>query len=165
MEPHKTMAELPSPEDLVISSYDEVHSNPKGGVYVAEMFSSDYFQSEVFLGDDQMLNYNESTCLQCTGHLYSAKPKLQSLQQNSTVIKINLSTPIPSEAVILDISENQVVTELTQEVTTEKIISFQNVDYMLPYDGSLDENSNYTGFIEIIGKYFGRLLTKQTLLM
>ncbi|XP_014090961.2 tyrosine-protein phosphatase 69D isoform X2 [Bactrocera oleae] len=45
--------ELPTPEKLNISTYQEVHApnNTEGGAYLAEMFSDDYFRSEIFLGD------------------------------------------------------------------------------------------------------------------
>ena len=39
MEDQQKIAELPSPEDLSIVSYQEAHRTPKGGAYVAEMFT------------------------------------------------------------------------------------------------------------------------------
>lgn len=39
MENNKGLAELSAPEDLHVGNYHEAHRTPKGGVYVAEMFS------------------------------------------------------------------------------------------------------------------------------
>lgn len=39
MEAQQNLAELATPEDLPIISYQEAHRTPKGGAYVAEMFS------------------------------------------------------------------------------------------------------------------------------
>lgn len=39
MEAEQKLAELPVPEDLTIVSYQEAHRTPKGGAYVAEMFT------------------------------------------------------------------------------------------------------------------------------
>lgn len=39
METQQMLAELPSPENLPVGSYQEAHRTPKGGVYVAEMFT------------------------------------------------------------------------------------------------------------------------------
>lgn len=153
MEDHKTIADLPSPEDLVISSYEEAHNNPKGGVYVAEIFSSDYLQSEVFLGDDQISNYNDSACLQCLSYnLQNVGPKLSAVKTDAGAG--NNSNKIPSVAVkeTPNSIENIELTSESIQVTTEKNVNSLSHEFIMPYDGPLDLNSNYTGFIEIVGE-------------
>lgn len=39
MEPQQKLTELPEPSDLNVVSYQEAHRTPKGGAYVAEMFT------------------------------------------------------------------------------------------------------------------------------
>lgn len=39
MESQQKLSDLPTPEDLTIVSYQEAHRTPKGGAYVAEMFT------------------------------------------------------------------------------------------------------------------------------
>lgn len=38
LEPQQSVADLPAPEDIHVSSYKEVHHSKRGGAYVAEMF-------------------------------------------------------------------------------------------------------------------------------
>jgi len=38
LEPQQSVADLPAPEDIHVSSYEEVHRSKRGGAYVAEMF-------------------------------------------------------------------------------------------------------------------------------
>ncbi|XP_037935932.1 tyrosine-protein phosphatase 69D isoform X2 [Teleopsis dalmanni] len=69
--------ELPPPEKLDISTYNEVHStnNTFGGAYIAEMFSGNNFRSEIFLGDGKRfieidggnLDKNDNDCRKCLG--------------------------------------------------------------------------------------------------
>lgn len=121
------------------------------------MFASNYFQPEVFLGDDQILNYNDSDCLFCA-------PPLRTKQNTPTPSAITLqTTSILSEGLI----ENQITDsplEIIEE--TNNIISNQNnfinnFEYLVPNDGSLNMYSNYTGFVEIIvrGNNKGEVLT------
>jgi len=38
LEPQQSVADLPAPEDIHVSSYAAVHHSKRGGAYVAEMF-------------------------------------------------------------------------------------------------------------------------------
>lgn len=71
---HQTIAELPPPDEMVISSYNQVHMVGSGGAYVAEMFTSDLGLSWVFLGDGSTLNSSNTGCSKCTGkYIYQKK--------------------------------------------------------------------------------------------
>ncbi|VEN39033.1 unnamed protein product [Callosobruchus maculatus] len=121
MESQQKLSNLPHPEDLTIMSYQEAHRTPKGGAYVAEMFTSSNFHPEVFLGDDQVFNSSSnSQCDECIGLRPYNTPRVE----KSNVKKDNTSN----------------------RVRREDILS----DPLPPYDGSLDINSNYTGFVEVI---------------
>nr|XP_022914694.1 tyrosine-protein phosphatase 69D [Onthophagus taurus] len=121
MEAHQKLAELPSPDELEIVSYNEAHRTPKGGAYVAEMFTSSNFHPEVFLGDDDVYNFTSSLCDKCIGlRPYTLRKKDRNSYSNNTTVNRtrrftnSLPQPLP------------------------------------PHDGLLDINSNYTGFVEII---------------
>ncbi|XP_063928101.1 tyrosine-protein phosphatase 69D isoform X3 [Zophobas morio] len=118
MEDQQKIAELPSPEDLSIVSYQEAHRTPKGGAYVAEMFTSSAFHGEVFLGDEQVYNLSNTQCDECVGlRPYTSYKELKFDNSNDTA--------------------NRVKRE-------------ERYDPLPPHDGTLDINSNYTGFIEVV---------------
>ncbi|XP_044765827.1 tyrosine-protein phosphatase 69D [Coccinella septempunctata] len=135
MESQQKLAELPEPEDLLIVSYQEAHRTPKGGAYVAEMFDNTVFHPEVFLGDDQVYNFSGSECDKCIG-----------LRPYSTPRKVATSA-------------SNVTSNTTSNETVERVRRNDLVDPLPPYDGILDVDSNYTGFIEILvhGPGYGTL--------
>nr|XP_023023889.1 tyrosine-protein phosphatase 69D isoform X2 [Leptinotarsa decemlineata] len=118
MESQQKLSDLPIPEDLTIMSYQEAHRTPRGGAYVAEMFTSSTFHPEVFLGDEQVYNSSNSQCDECIG-----------LRPYNT----------PREEKIKNTSSN-----LVNRIRRNEILPLP------PYDGNLDINSNYTGFVEVI---------------
>lgn len=120
MEDQQKLSELPTPEDLTIVSYQEAHRTPRGGAYVAEMFPSTTFHQEIFLGDDQMFNSSNTECDECIGLRPYNTPRVDKDR------KLNKS--------------------ISNRVRRDDILS----DPLPPYDGNLDINSNYTGFVEII---------------
>lgn len=116
MEPQQRLSELPMPEELSVMSYQEAHRTPKGGAYVAEMFTGETIVPEVFLGDDQVVNTSSSPCDECVGlRPYSTPESVVNYTVNRSR-RNNDEEPLP------------------------------------PYDGILDVDSNYTGFIEIVGE-------------
>ncbi|CAH0562390.1 unnamed protein product [Brassicogethes aeneus] len=121
MEDQQKLAELPTPEDLTIVSYMQAHRTPRGGAYVAEMFSSTTFHQEVFLGDDQVFNSSNTECDECIGLRPYNTPREE---------KINKVT-------------NNTANRVRRQ--NEKLD-----DPLPPYDGNLDISSNYTAFVEII---------------
>ncbi|KAJ8982827.1 hypothetical protein NQ317_010448 [Molorchus minor] len=120
MELLQTLNDLPTPEDLMIMSYQEAHRSPKGGAYVAEMFTSATFHQEIFLGDEQVFNSTNTECDECIGLRPYNMPKEEKVNKNSS--------------------------NLANRVRRNEILS----DPLPPYDGNLDINSNYTGFVEIM---------------
>ncbi|KAK9890199.1 hypothetical protein WA026_010310 [Henosepilachna vigintioctopunctata] len=125
MESQQKIAELPEPEDLVILSYQQAHRTPKGGAYVAEMFDNSDFHPEVFLGDDQVYNSTTSDCDRCIGLRPYSTPRY--------MMPINTNT-----------------TTNTSNATINRPRRNDLVDPLPPCDGSLDIDSNYTGFVEIL---------------
>ncbi|CAH1103184.1 unnamed protein product [Psylliodes chrysocephalus] len=119
MEDQQKLSDLPNPEDLTIMSYQEAHRTPRGGAYVAEMFTSSAFHNEVFLGDEQVYNTSNSQCDECIGLRPYNTPREEKIKN---------------------------ATNLANRVRRNEILT----DPLLPYDGNLDINSNYTGFVEII---------------
>ncbi|XP_018330947.1 tyrosine-protein phosphatase 69D isoform X2 [Agrilus planipennis] len=95
MEENQKLAELPVPEGLNIMSYQEAHRTPQGGAYVAEMFSSSSFQSEIFLGDEQVVNdTDQSLCRECIGLRPYSSPKEFTTNKSSNRVRRNVSLPI-----------------------------------------------------------------------
>ncbi|XP_012216219.1 tyrosine-protein phosphatase 69D isoform X2 [Linepithema humile] len=66
LSPHKTVSDLPPPEEMAVYSYRYAHSSPTGGAYVAETFDSDQLLTEVFLGDGESSN-GGAMCDKCVG--------------------------------------------------------------------------------------------------
>ncbi|XP_031337800.1 tyrosine-protein phosphatase 69D [Photinus pyralis] len=103
METQQKIAELPAPENLPIVSYQEAHRTPKGGVYVAEMFTSTSFHPEVFLGDDQVYNVSSSLCDECVGLRPYSLPRRQRSTDNKHE---DLISPLPPYDGNLDMGSN-----------------------------------------------------------
>lgn len=66
LEAHKSIADLPPPEEIPVYSYSYVHSTHMTAAYLAEMFDSKHFSPEVFLGDGESNNSSHS-CQKCIG--------------------------------------------------------------------------------------------------
>ncbi|XP_044741511.1 tyrosine-protein phosphatase 69D [Chrysoperla carnea] len=168
LKPQQTLAELPPPDDMTISSYAEVHQNGSGGAYVAEMFTSDVQLTYVFLGDSLWLNSSNTDCVRCVG-LQPAKnkPKPSTTTTTSTETPVettsitSTSTLSSTESILEDATLNpklslrkrQIYNRIrrsTIDITKLIETNADKADPTLPYDGPLDENSNYTAFVEII---------------
>lgn len=202
MEQHKTLADLPLPEDIGVYSYQYVHSRPEGGAYVAESFDSDKLAQEVFLGDGESYNVSDA-CSKCIGLKPRAPPPLlnvvpetppqiifnasasdnafttsaspaETTSASATVSGV-VTTAAPLAAsttsassstgaaftggtappTVTRVNETENATRRKRENTSaSKMILVDGASELLPYppqDGFLDENSNYSGFIEVIG--------------
>ncbi|XP_068082268.1 tyrosine-protein phosphatase 69D isoform X2 [Anabrus simplex] len=155
LEPQQSVAELPAPEDFPVSSYEEVHRSKKGGAYIAEMFESDALNNEVFLGDGQNLQMNSSACLQCIG-LRPVPPKTTAVPPSTGhTIQTNILLPTLGSDSSNDISSASDPTiqpspEPIQAIRTDALSAPRTVGELSVYDGHLDMNSNYTGFLEVI---------------
>ncbi|KNC20876.1 Tyrosine-protein phosphatase 69D [Lucilia cuprina] len=167
-------AELPPPSKLNISNYHEVHgtNNTMGGVYLAEMFSGNNFKSEIFLGDGKRYFEHDGLkaddmdkdCNQCVDERLYSETTLLNLPAFNT-ISLNYS--------VANDNDGNMGTNLTDEasqiLSTKKSSNFkvlngngenygstasnERVGYKGAYDvydGEIDMNSNYTGYLEVI---------------
>ncbi|XP_030375463.1 tyrosine-protein phosphatase 69D [Scaptodrosophila lebanonensis] len=167
--------ELPTPDKLDIATYHQVHNDTKmlGDTYIAEMISKKYFKSEIFLGDgvrfienSETLMDNDNICRRCL----EGTPFLR--KQEKVHKSANDINPILSQKEQLTKAGN--LTEhafkilenkkrkrrnpkaaISKEGDTNLNLynqSFAQESAFLPdiWDGKLDINSNYTGFLEVI---------------
>ena len=93
--------------------------------------SSSMFHPEIFLGDDEVFNSSSSVCVDCVG----LRPYVYRNEQKNYYL--NNTT--------------------VNRVRRQGILS----DLLPPHDGALDNNSNYTGFIEIVGKFITAYFNQQ----
>ncbi|KAJ8667803.1 hypothetical protein QAD02_009466 [Eretmocerus hayati] len=177
--PQKTLADLPPPEEIPVFSYQHVYSSPSGGAYLAEMFDSSHLSSDVFIGDGEVHNTSVA-CNQCIGlkqkpvppplKFYPESPptvsskssddssiqtqdmKSQSHDNNTRTDDLTTSTPV------LNRTEGA-VRRRREDIPAAKD-EFENTP-PIPFDGILDEKSNYTAFIEVMvyGLSEGQFLT------
>lgn len=179
MPPQKTVSDLPPPEEIAVYSYHYVHTSPTGGAYIAEIFDSDRLMTEIFLGDGESSN-GTTLCNKCIGlrprrppPLLHFVPEIQtSTMTNNTTTTAATTTAVPISSATSTISTNTVakidttmavpavnnITEKTERrkredspVQKASVDGSVEASVFFPHDGYLDETSNYTGFIEIIG--------------
>lgn len=202
--PHKTVGDLPSPEEITVYSYQYAHSSLTGGAYIAEIFDSDQLQTEIFLGDGESSN-GGAMCDKCVGLRPKPAPPLlhfvpeillttistsgntsstvtsttmttsvstvttaNSNDSSTTVSPSTASTTITVSSVKINMTTAMPVINATEKTERRKredaplqkasIDGSGELNVLSPYDGFLDETSNYTGFIEVIGKYNYRCL-------
>lgn len=153
MESQQKLSELPSPEELDVVSYQEAHRTPKGGAYVAEMFTSSTFHNEVFLGDDMVYNVSATGCDQCIGlRPYMNPPKDKDIKHNLNVHQsVTVSDSESTDGVSDDITSTATTTENVSFIESNRVRR-QNAlpEPLPPFDGTLDINANYTSFVEVI---------------
>ncbi|XP_071455284.1 tyrosine-protein phosphatase 69D [Hetaerina americana] len=94
LEPQQSNTFLPAPQDVVITTYDDVHHNKKGGAYVAEMFESDKLASEIFLGDGITSNVETSQCRACL----ATQPSPEEVPTPTTFIPLPTNAPTSTHA-------------------------------------------------------------------
>jgi len=195
--PHKTVGDLPPPEEIAVYSYQYVHNSPTGGAYIAETFDSSQLLTEIFLGDGESSN-GDAMCDKCVGLRPKLAPSLlhfvPEIPSTTTVTSSNISSIVTSTTITTSIpitvsssgsstttspsiTSTTTITNITKVDTitavpiiinaTEKAERRKREDalqkasidgsgefsVLSPYDGFLDETSNYTGFIEVIGMY------------
>lgn len=198
--PHKTVSDLPPPEEITVYSYQYVHSSSAGGAYVVETFDSDQLLTEMFLGDGESSN-GGAMCNKCVGLRPGPPPLLfvpgipstipfttsTSSNTSGTVTSTTVTTSMPtttanssgsSTLISPSTTSTTTITDTTKIDTTTAVPAISNAtekaerrkredmplqkasidgsrefNILSPYDGFLDETSNYTGFIEVIGTY------------
>ncbi|XP_034937017.1 tyrosine-protein phosphatase 69D isoform X2 [Chelonus insularis] len=175
--PHKTSGDLPSPDELDVHSYHYAHASPAGGAYLAELFDSDHLLSEVFLGDGYTNFNGSSACDQCIGLRPKPSPTLHLMPDVPTTINttstptstmqttVSVTTPPSAQPTStnpsVEITSFSQLESLTTTRATRRKRDNSMSDTMIiesppksgqypPADGFLDENSNYTAFIEVM---------------
>lgn len=167
--------ELPPPEKLNIATYHELMNNSKthDHAYLAEMLSTRYFKSEIFLGDEMRFTNkredlidNDEICRKClkgTPFFKTqdtiAKPvtdpalpqkddlnKLGNLTENSIKMLEGRKRRRRNPTVAVGREDTNLSTNIPLNHQD------QAPSHNLPdiWDGEIDINANYTGFIEII---------------
>ncbi|XP_055596510.1 tyrosine-protein phosphatase 69D-like [Uranotaenia lowii] len=147
---------LPEPDTLAVTSYADVHSlnNSHGGTYLAEIFSSLNYSPEVFLGDGKTNEFRSNgLCRQC---LYKTRfhhsDKHSAINREDEDGNQNSTNPVRTgnEAVPVE-DELKVSSHEKREIGAYSFHDHENGHQLEQiYDGLLDPNSNYTGFVEVV---------------
>lgn len=159
---HQTVAELPPPQEMDVYTYQEVHHNKLGGTYLADMFESDALNNDIYLGDGHTLTSttNHSSCQRCVGLrprpmvTTPATPLTTVTTTTTTTTTTPTQVPLPSTTLTLAYIPSLFTSlprekrSLTTPPPTPHTTSLPM--YFQVYDGQLDTNSNYTGFVEVI---------------
>lgn len=134
--------DLPPPENTVLSSYDEVRLSEKGGAYVAEAIDSAFLKPSTFIGDGSQKNTEgEDMCRLCFNE---PLPTAETFTQPTEV----QTNPSPTEAAnITSPQQSALVSKKEKQITISELYPAHVMD------GSLDMDSQYTGFIQIIGNF------------
>lgn len=102
------------------------------------------------------MNYTNSSCTVCTGissnMMYRDRktPDMKHVvptESPSTQLPTVITTYMPDTTQFPDISESDL-----RSLDRLRRNSIYDLDFVPPFDGSLDIASNYTGFVEIVGK-------------
>lgn len=163
------------PDDLDIITFSDAHNDNSStvGAYIADIISSNQYKSEVLLGSGKHHVYTKSSfSSKCSGCLLNITRKKTNTVMDSIDIKKNVadeddkvdesesnkndSTNDEKEEKI-EIKDNQSRKKRHDQFEPKQLNilslnhaaerSSENVDL---YDGPLDIQSNYTGFIEVI---------------
>ncbi|EDV97391.1 GH16835, partial [Drosophila grimshawi] len=167
-------SELPTPDKLNIATYAELHDNSNNNnnnsnksnsyAYLAEMLSNRYFKSEIFLGDEtRFLNKqeelidNDNICRKCL----DGAPFLRKVESALKTESVQNPAQIQKEQLLKDAN----LTEHALKVLGSKMRIRRNPTVAMGredtnmsnsnnigtiYDGEIDIDANYTGFLEII---------------
>uniref|UniRef100_A0A1B6CKV8 protein-tyrosine-phosphatase n=1 Tax=Clastoptera arizonana TaxID=38151 RepID=A0A1B6CKV8_9HEMI len=168
LQEHHSVADLPPPQESNISSYQEVHRRKSGGTYLADMFESDALNNDIYLGDGHTLTSlsNSSRCHECIGLRPRSFISTTQAPETNLNILTTMSTStisLPPTLTLADIpSLNSIITRKERSLTPTAPPENPTVQpfYVPVFDGKLDNNSNYTGFVEVLvyGENKGLLL-------
>lgn len=181
--PQTSVSDLPPPEEINVYSYSYAHSSPTGAAYAAEAFDSDQLTSEIFLGDGISSNGSvqcnrciglrakgppsvlhfvpeteppTTTINGTTTTIFSTVPTttFTSPKTKSTTIDQKIESTTPT-TIIKDSTESTARKKREDSSNSKTIVNEKSLESSPPpiQDGFLDERSNYTGFIEVIGWY------------
>jgi len=130
--------DLPPPENTVLSSYDEVRLSERGGAYVAEAVDSANLNPSTFIGDGSQKNSDsDSMCRAC----FNEPPPTAE------------TFTVPTEVLAEPTEATNVTSPLLSALVgkKEKQITISELYPAHVMDGTLDLDSQYTGFMQIIG--------------
>lgn len=168
-----------SPEDYDVGTFAEAHNGTKGGVYIAEIISSSTNQSEIFLGDNKKTTFNKNLnfngnemCNVCLKNIYKKKivkqpvvEEVETKDADDDEILVDIetvngtTTTSPAAASSTAVPPNARRRRRRRRENSESKLSIYDLslqnkekpsDFLEIFDGKLDINSNYSGFIEVI---------------
>lgn len=118
---------------------------------------SDALTNDIFLGDGNIVvsPSNHSSCKQCVG--LKPRPPTAASPTPTTSTSAPPVPPVPNPTtaqVLADIPSLYSTQSRRRRSLTTPTPSPQSDVYTQLYDGQLDTNSNYTGFVEVIGMLF-----------
>lgn len=116
------------------------------------MFFRDAIHREIMLGDNQFsVNYNNSKCNKCP---FIATKIVRPTTTTSTTVSTVAVSEVAESTETSSSSPNAYSNYASEKFMADSVnVVTTNESEMSPYDGSLDMNSNYTGFIQIMGRY------------
>lgn len=114
LRPGQRASDLPNPENIPLSSYEQVHRNISGGAYIAETFDSLSLNEEIFLGDGKTSNLNNSPCKDCI-NIHNIKKAYSTTASPPVVININPTNRVSLSG--LQVTDNKILHSL---ITTKK---------------------------------------------
>ncbi|XP_020284869.1 tyrosine-protein phosphatase 69D [Pseudomyrmex gracilis] len=131
--PHKTVSDLPSPEEIAVYSYQYVHSSPTGGAYMAETFDSDRLLSEVFLGDGES-STGGAMCDKCVGlrpkpapPLLHFVPEIPSTTASTSTTASNVTVTTTSTSTTMMTSSSSSSSTTTSSSTSSTTITTSTI--------------------------------------
>ncbi|XP_065213530.1 tyrosine-protein phosphatase 69D isoform X3 [Planococcus citri] len=138
LKPQQRIEELGDPRSIPVYSYQYVHNILEGGhaAYIADITDNKTLvQKHIVLGDQKFTgNYSNATCSKCP----YTPPKLSIVPE---------PTAIPAKQ---DTSTQSINLTEDSNYLNEKFVAEDagaEAKSATPYDGTLDRNSNYTGFV------------------
>lgn len=151
---------LPTPDDLDVMTYAEVHApnNTKGGAYIAEILTTDDFQSEIFLGDGKQMESTKEEkisdgCRACYQNLQRKIPRRVKTTTTAATTEL-LEDDLPEmPASVPPQARRRRKRQASPDPDNQAVVAQSNPSVMTinpVFDGELNLHSNYTGFVEII---------------
>ncbi|KAG5682132.1 hypothetical protein PVAND_011508 [Polypedilum vanderplanki] len=165
------------PDDLDITTYDEVHNvnNTNGGAYIADIIENNRFQPEILLGSGKHHSYQRNIfnnkCKACLSNIIRRKSVIMPIESNEKEEKDEEEEETDKEKLLNEEPGRLSNTEQTNRILQKRRKRNQAEDSNEPkqmnilslnhaaekisetvdiYDGPLDANSNYSGFVEVI---------------
>ena len=158
-----------SPEDMDIVTYEDAHnSSVNGGAYLANIVSNYQYQSEIFLGSGKRYKYLKSLyndkCRGCLTSIVKKRAQLapvsddeeeEEKEQEAGIIESTEETKAEVETKTRRRRHGQSEQSEPKPLNILDSLSLNHAierssDSVDVFDGPLDSNSNYSGFVEVI---------------